>query len=87
MVLEQPLSQDMPMPRPMPLPDTLLKAPDQSVPFQGYITPKPLGIRLPGTLSGYDNDIDDVKHPEVTDNPRRQCIENTRNCLMKFKMR
>ena len=42
MVLEQPLPQGLPMPRPMPLPDTLPKVPDQPVPYQGLINPRPL---------------------------------------------
>ena len=46
------------MPRPLPLPDTLPKVPDQPVPFQGIVNPKPLDIRLFGTLPGYGNDID-----------------------------
>ena len=54
------------MPRPMPLPDKLPKVPDQPVPFQGLIHPRPLDIRLCGTLPGYDNGIDDEKQPEVT---------------------
>ena len=58
-VLEPPLTQVLPMPRPMPLPDTLPKVPDQPVPFQGLVNPRPLDVRLPGTLPGYDNDIDD----------------------------
>ena len=53
MVLEQPLPQVLPMPRPMPLPDTLPKVPDQPIPFEGLINPKPLNIRLFGTLLGY----------------------------------
>ena len=43
--------------RPMPLPDTLPKEPDQPVPFQGLINPRPLDMRLLGTLPGYDNDM------------------------------
>ena len=66
MVLEQPLPQVLPMPRQMPLLDTLPKVPYQPVPLQGLDNPRPLDIRLLGTLQGYDNDIDDVKHPEVT---------------------
>ena len=54
------------MPRPMPLPDTLTKVPDQPVSPQGLINPRPLDIKLLGTLPGYDNDIDDKKEPEVT---------------------
>ena len=66
MALEQPLPQFLPLPRPMPLRDTLPKAPDQPVPFQGLINLRPPEIRLLGTLAGYDNDIDDEKQPEVT---------------------
>ena len=66
MVLEQTLPQVLPMSRPMPLPDTLPKVPDQPVPFAGLTNPRPLDIRLLGTLTGYDNDIDDAKQPEVT---------------------
>ena len=66
MVLEQPLSQVLPLPRPMPLSATFCKVPDQPVSFQGLVNPRPLDIRLIGILPGYDNDIDDVKHPEVT---------------------
>ena len=54
------------MPRQMPLPDTLPKVPDQPVPFQGLVNSRHLDIRLLGTLAGYDKDIDDVKHPQVT---------------------
>ena len=43
----------------MPLHDTLPKIPDQAVPFLGLINPRPLDIRLCGTLPGYVNDIDD----------------------------
>ena len=66
MVLEQQLPQVLPMPRPMPLSDTLPKVPDQPVLFQGIVNPRPLDIRLLGTLPGYDNDIDNAKQSEVT---------------------
>ena len=66
MVPEQPLPQVLPMPRLMPLPDTLPKVPNQPVPYQGLINPRPLDIRLLGTLPGYDNDIEDEKQPEVS---------------------
>ena len=42
------------------------KVPDQPIPYQGLIIPRPLDIRLPGTLPGYDNDIDDENQPEVS---------------------
>ena len=64
-ILEQPLPHILPMPRPMPLPDTLPKVPDQPFPFQGLNNPRPLGMRLFGTLPGYDSDMDDEKQPEV----------------------
>ena len=51
MALEQPLPQVLPMPTPMPLPDTLLKIPDQLVPYQGLINPTPLDRRLLGTFT------------------------------------
>ena len=51
--------------RPIPLLDTVPKVQDQPVPFQGLVNPRPLGIKLLGTLPGYDNDIDYVKQPEV----------------------
>ena len=54
------------MSRPIPLPNTLPKVPDQPVPFQGLGNPRPFDITLLGTLPGYDDDIDDEKHPEVT---------------------
>ena len=66
MVLDQPLPQILPMPRPMPLPDTMPKVPDQPVPFQGLINPRPLDITLLGTLPHNDNDIDNEKQLEVT---------------------
>ena len=53
-VAEQPLPQILPMPKPMPLPDAIPKVPDQPIPFQGLINPRPLDIRLLGTLPGYD---------------------------------
>ena len=43
----------------MPLPDTIPKVPDQPIPYQDLINPRPLDIRLLGILPGYDNDIDD----------------------------
>ena len=54
------------MSRPMPLPDTILKGPDQHIPYQGLIYPRPLDIRLLDTLPDYDNDIDDKNQPEVS---------------------
>ena len=66
MVPEQPVPQDLPMPRPVPLPATIPKVPDQPIPYQGLINPRPLDIRLLGTLPGYDNDIGDEKQPEVS---------------------
>ena len=87
MVLEQPLPQIIPMSIPMPLPDMLHKVPDQPVPYYGLINPRPLDIRLLGTLPGYDNDIDDEKQPEVSIRQSdKTVIENLRNCLMKSKM-
>ena len=66
-VPEQPLPQVLPMPKPMPLPDAIPKVPDQPIPFQGLINPRPLDIRLLGTLPGYDeNDKDDKNQPEVS---------------------
>ena len=66
MVPEQPLPQVIPMPRPMPLPDAIPKVPDQPIPYQGLINPRTLDIQLLGTLSGYDNDIDDKNQPEAS---------------------
>ena len=67
LVLEQPLPQVLPMPKPMPLPDAIPKVPDQPIPFQGLINPRPLDIRLLGTLPGYDeDDKDDRNQPEVS---------------------
>ena len=66
MIPEQPLPQVLPMPRPMPLPDTILKVPDQPIPYQGLINPRPLDIRLLGTLTSYYNNIDDSNQPEVS---------------------
>ena len=66
MVPEQPLPQVLPMPKPMPLSDAISKVPDQPIPFQGLINPRPLDIRLLGTLPGYDeDDKDDKNQPEV----------------------
>ena len=50
----------------MPLPDAIPKVPDQPIPFQGLINPRPLDIRLLGTLPGYDDDKDDKNQPEVS---------------------
>ena len=61
MVPKQPLLQVLPMPRPMPLPDTIPRVPDQPIPYQGLINPRPLDIRLLGILPGYNNNIDDKK--------------------------
>ena len=66
MVPEQPLPQVLPMPRPMPLPSAIPKVPDQPIPFQGLINPRPLDIRLLGTLLGYNDDMDDKNQQEVT---------------------
>ena len=88
MVLEQPSPQVLSIPRPMPLPDTLPKMPDQPIPFQGLINPRPLDIRLLGTLPGYDNDIDYEKQPEVTiRQPDKTMCRKSKNCLMKVNMR
>ena len=65
MVSKQPLPRVLPMPRPMPLSDTVPKVPDQPVPCQGLVNPRLYDIRLLGTLLGYDNDLGDVKQPEV----------------------
>ena len=76
------------MPRPMPLPDAILKVPDQPIPFQDLINPRPLEIRLLGTLPGYDDDQGyKMSQRYPLDNLTRQCIGNQRNCLMIFKMR
>ena len=77
MVPEQPLPQVLPMTRPKPLPDVIPKVPHQPIPFQGLINPRPLDIRLLGTLPGYDDDgKDDKNQPEVSlDNLTRQFIE------------
>ena len=66
MVPEQPSPQVLPMSRPMPLPDAIPKVPDQPISYQGLINTRPLDIRLLGTSPGYDNDIDDKNHPEVS---------------------
>ena len=67
MMLEQPLPQVLPMPKPMPLPDAIPKVPDQPIPFQGLINPRPLDIRFLDTLPGYDeDDKDDKNQPEVS---------------------
>ena len=67
MVPEQPLPQALPMPRPMPLPDKIPKVPDQPIPFQHLINPRPLDIRLLGTLPGYDEGgKDDKNQPKVS---------------------
>ena len=88
MVPEKPLPQDLPIPRPMPLPEAIPKVPDQPIPFQGFINPRPSDIILLGTLPGYDDDIDDKIHPEVSiRQPDRLCIENQRNCLIRSKMK
>ena len=54
------------MPRPMPLPDAIPKVPDQPIPFQGLINPRPLDIRLLGPLPGYYDGKDDKNQPEVS---------------------
>ena len=66
MVPEQPLPQILPMPRPMPLSDGTPKIPNQPIPFLDLINPRPLNIRLLGTLPGYDDDKDDKNQPEVS---------------------
>ena len=67
MVPEQPLPQVLPIPRPMPLPDAIPEVPNQPIPFQSLINPRPLDIRLLGTLPGYDeDDKDDKNQPEVS---------------------
>ena len=66
MVPEQPLPQVLPMPRLMPLPDMLPKVPDQPVPYQGLINPRPLDIRLLSILPGYDNDIDNENNQKYS---------------------
>ena len=66
MVSEQPLPQVLPMPRPIPLPDAIPKVPDQPIPFQGLINPRPFTIRLLDTLPGYEDDIDDKIQAEVS---------------------
>ena len=50
----------------MPLPDAIHKVLDQPIPYQGLINPRPLDIRLLGTLPGYDDDKDDKNQPEVS---------------------
>ena len=51
----------------MPLPDAIPKVPNQPIPFQGLINPRPLDIRLLGTLPGYDeDDKDDKNQSEVS---------------------
>ena len=52
--------------RPMPLPHKVPKIPYQQFPFEGLVNPRPLDITLPGTLPGYDTDINDTNLPEVT---------------------
>ena len=85
MVPEQPLSQNLPM----PLPDALSEVPDQPIPFQGLINPRPLDIRLLGTLPGYDDDgKDDKNQPEVSiRQPDKTMYRKSRNCLMRSKMK
>ena len=74
MVLEQPLPQVLPMPKPMPLPNAIPKVPNQPIPFQGLINPRPLDIRLLGTLP---DDKDDKNQPEVSIRQLiKQCTEN-----------
>ena len=55
MVPEQRLPQVLPMSIPMALPDTIPKVPDQPIPYQGLINPRPLDITILGTLAGNDN--------------------------------
>ena len=59
------------MPSPMPLPDPLPRLPDQPVSVQGLVNSRPLDISLLGPVPDYDNDMDDIKQPEVTDNLTR----------------
>ena len=76
------------MPRPMPLPGTLPNVHDEPVFYQGLINPRPLDIRLLGTLPGYDNDIDNGKQPEISiRQPDKTFNRKLRNSLMKSKMR
>ena len=88
MVLEQPLPQVLPMPKPMPLPHTFPKEPDQPVPYEGLINPRPCDIRLLGTLPGYDNDIDDEKQPEVSiRQPDKKMYRKSKKLFDEIKMR
>ena len=88
MVPEEPLPQVLPMPRPMPLPDAIPKVPDQPILYQGLINPRPLDIRLLGTLPGYDNEMDDENQPEVSiRQPDKTMYRKSRNYLMRSKMK
>ena len=42
------------------------RVPDQPATFQGLANQRPLNIILLGTVSGYDDDIDEMKHLQVT---------------------
>ena len=66
MVPEQPLPQVLCMPKLMPLPAAIPKVPYQPIAYQAVINPRPLDIRLLGTLPGYNNNIDDENNPEVS---------------------
>ena len=84
MVPEQPLPQVLPLPRPNQLPDTFPKVPDEPVTHPGLINPRPLDIGLLGTLSGYDNDIDE-KQPEVSiRQPNRTLYRKSKKMLDKI---
>ena len=47
----------------MALPDLKprVPVPEQPIPFQGLVNPRP-GIRLLGILPGYDDDMDGIKY-------------------------
>ena len=66
----------------MPMPATKPKMPDQPIPYQGLINPRPLDIRLLGTLPGCDSDIDDEKKPEVyIRQPDKTMYRKSRKCF------
>ena len=76
------------MPRPMALPDAIHKVSDQPIPFQGLINPRPLS----DYLVLYQAMMRMIKMIKISqryllDNLIRHCIDNQRNCLMRFKMR
>ena len=60
------LLQVLHMSRPMPSLDPMPKVLNQPVPFQGFVNLRPPHVRLHGTLHGYNDDIDNMRHPEVT---------------------